>query len=103
MNMTSEREISIAVLKALKESPKGKMSISELKEEVPNFINLSSEDRRTSPTRPNEEMWGQRLRNIVSHREVEGNIIAEGYVIYDEISHTLKITEAGLKHIESLS
>ena len=102
MTKTSEHEISKAVMKVLYESPNGRMAVSELKDKVVKHLKLTDEDRKESTTRPNEEVWEQRLRNIVSHRGSEGNIIYEGYVEYDEESHSLEITEAGKKYAQRL-
>lgn len=59
---------------------------------------LSDEDRKQSPTRQNEEVWEQQVRNLVSHRTTEGNIICEGLAEYQP--DRLTITEAGRLHVE---
>jgi hypothetical protein len=43
-------------------------------------------------------MWEQQVRNLVSHRGTEGNIIAEGLATYTRGS--IIITEAGLLHLK---
>jgi hypothetical protein len=61
-------------------------------------LKLSTGDQEQSVTRPNEEMWEQQVRNLVSHRGTEGNIIAEGLATYTRGS--IIITEAGLLHLK---
>lgn len=93
MARTTEAEIGKAVLRILKDQPNGEASIPRLKRELPDYIKLTPEDCAPSPTRKNEEVWEQQVRNLVSHRNTPGNIIAEGYAEYRP--RWLKITEAG--------
>lgn len=44
-------------------------------------------------------MWEQQVRNLVSHRTTEGNIVAEGYATY--APDTLTITDAGRTHVKN--
>lgn len=94
--LTTEAEISEAVVKILKASKTGEAKISVLKKLVPTVIQLSPDDLVQSDTRPNEPMWEQRLRNIKSHSANEGNFIAEGYLTAPSRG-VLRITAAGLK------
>jgi hypothetical protein len=59
----------------------------------------SPEDRETSETRPPEEMWEQRVRNLKSHDKTPGNVIAEGFV--EQVEKGLyRLTEAGRLHLK---
>jgi len=49
-------------------------------------------------TRSGESMWEQQVRNLVSHRTTEGNIIAEGLADYRP--GRLTITKAGELHVQ---
>ena len=91
--MTSEAEIAIAVLRVLATRPNGEATFAALRLEVPKHIQLTAEDQRQSTTRPNEEMWEQRLRNITSHKASPGNVIHEGYA--EEIPGGLRLTPPG--------
>jgi len=74
--------------------------MNSLKRLVPDYINLTPEDRAKSPTRPNEAVWEQIVRNIVSHKNTPGNIIAEGFVQHHP--SRLIITDAGRTHLKHL-
>jgi len=97
---TSEQEISVAVLRICADSPDGETKTARIKQLVPGYINLTPDDLAGSPTRPNEAVWEQIVRNIVSHRKVEGNIIAEGYAEHQP--GAIKITNAGRLHLKHM-
>lgn len=94
----SEHAIGEAALKVLATCPGGTATIRVLKERIPNHVNFSAEDLRPSPTCSGEAMWEQQVRNLVSHRKTEGNIIAEGRAAYRP--GRLTITEAGRLHVQ---
>jgi hypothetical protein len=77
----TEGEIADVVEAILRERPGGKASIAELIAEIPNRVELSAEDLARSPTRPNEALWEQRVRNIRSHKGSPGNAIHDGRLI----------------------
>jgi hypothetical protein len=99
MAKTSEQAIGEAVLKILSSCPGGTATIRKIKELIPTHINLSSEDCIVSPTRKGEQLWEQQVRNIVSHRKSEGNIICEGLVEYKP--GRLTLTDAGFFHVKN--
>lgn len=99
-NRTGEPEISIAALEVARGRPGGWVSISQLKQMIPQYVKLTPEDLEDSPTREHEQLWHQIVGNIVSHRTTPGNIIAEGFVDY--IDNGLRITPAGLAHLKHL-
>lgn len=96
-NRTSEQEIAVAVLRICADAPNGEATIAHLKSFIPAYINLTPDDLKQSPTRPNEAMWEQIVRNIVSHRTALGNIIAEGFA--EHLTGSIKITDAGRLHL----
>ena len=98
MPRVTEAEIGGAVLAICANTATGECSIADLKAEIPNYIDLSAEDRVQSTTRPNEEMWEQQVRNLISHRTTPGNIICDGYADYT--GNAIKITAAGRAHIK---
>lgn len=97
MARTTEAQIGKAVLRILNDQATGEASIPRLKRELPKYLNLTPEDRAPSPTRANEEVWEQQVRNLVSHRNTPGNIIAEGYAQYRP--RWLKITDSGRRRV----
>ena len=77
--------------------PNGEATILQLKKRLPSVVNLSQADKKESITRAGEELWEQLVRNIVSHKAAEGNIIAEGLVNRPSRGK-LRLTEKGRLH-----
>jgi hypothetical protein len=98
----TEAKIGIATLLILASKPNGEALLSDIKKEMPDFIELTEDDRSRSVTRPNEEMWEQQVRNLISHRTAEGNIFAEGFADYTE-GEPLRITSSGRTHLENMN
>lgn len=98
-NKTSEAELSEVVLQILAGRKSGEASFNELIAEIPNRISLKSGDRLPSQTRSGEDIWEQRVRNITSHKDANGNFINEGYI--ESIPGGLRITDAGRKKVGS--
>ena len=93
MARVSETEVEIAVVKYLYGLAGHTATIREIKKALPNFLDLSTADRRQSDTRPSEELWEQQVRNIVSHRNTPGNFIFEGRL--EHAPGRLTLTPAG--------
>jgi len=94
---TTEFEISDIVLDILYDNGVGRATFRYLIREISGRITLTRADLEVSQTRPNEHVWEQRVRNISSHRRVEGNYISEGLLI--KINGGLQITEAGRRRV----
>ena len=97
-DLTTENEIAEAVLKVLAKSATGEASLASLRKRVPDYVKLTPADLEQSPTRKNEALWEQRLRNIKSHDKAEGNYIAEGYLTAPSRGR-LRITDAGRRRV----
>jgi hypothetical protein len=95
--ITSEAELSEAVLRILSVEPSGQATYSYLIATIRKTINLTVADKAPSLKRPLEEMWEQRVRNIRSHQGSSGNYITDG--LLKGIKGGLKITEAGSRHL----
>lgn len=93
LGRSSEHDIALAVLRYLATVPHGKATIGEIKRHLPSFINLTELDLEQSPTRVNECVWEQQVRNIVSHKNTEGNAINSGLLAHSP--GALEITDAG--------
>ncbi len=97
---TSESEFAIAALRIAAQRPGGEVTTETLKENIPDYIELTPGDLEPSDTRPNEKMYQQIVGNIVSHRrESEENIIFAGYAEYT--GSGIRITEAGRAYLKS--
>ena len=76
-----ENEIANAVKTYLWEVG-GSAPIGQIRQKLGHYIELNDQDRARSTTRPSEEVWEQLVRNIVCHRESEGNAVKNGDLIY---------------------
>lgn len=90
---TSESEIAEAVLSYLVGLPSGEATIADIKRHLRRSFNFTAADKEQSPTRTNEQMWEQLVRNIVSHRNSDGNYIHDRLLEYRP--RRLAITDAG--------
>lgn len=82
MSRVSEIDVATAVEKYLSGQPGGTATIYQIKKELPKYLTLSADDQEQSITRPNEELWEQQVRNIVSHRNSPGNFVYDGRLVY---------------------
>jgi len=99
MAKTSEPALGLAVMEVLAGEPNNEATVRTLIREVPNHVALTAEDHQQSDTRPNEEMWEQRVRNLKSHGTTPGNVIAEGFVEHIAKGR-YRLTEAGRLHLQ---
>lgn len=81
MSRVTESEIADAVVAILVGRPGGEATIAQLIAEIPSRIHLSAEDLAPSPTRRNEAIWEQQVRNITSHKGSPGNAIYDGKLV----------------------
>jgi hypothetical protein len=95
---STEHEIGQAALRYLHKCPGGRADIAAIKDHIRKNYPLTDADCEQSETRPNEEMWEQQVRNLVSHRGTEGNIINDGLIAYSP-GH-LEITDAGNSYLK---
>ena len=77
----SEGEVAIATERYLRDAG-GSATIGQIRRALPHYIELGANDREQSSTRPGEELWEQQVRNLVCHRDVEGNPIKAGRLRY---------------------
>jgi hypothetical protein len=82
MTKTPEPEFGLAVMQTLASEGGGEATVRTLIKRVPEFLKLTPDDQVQSDTRPHEEVWEQRVRNLKSHDKTPGNVIAEGYVAH---------------------
>ena len=83
-----EAEIASAVNTYLYDAG-GTATIGQIRRALRHYIELNDNDRRPSMTRPGEEVWEQQVRNIVCHRDSEGNPIKLGDILYSPRRLTL--------------
>ena len=68
MSKIAESELAEVIETILATRPNGEATIAQLIDEIPNHVTLSAGDLAQSPTRPNEPVWHQQVRNITSHK-----------------------------------
>lgn len=96
----SESEVALATLRVAATRDGGVATYDELRDELPNYLDLSAADRRRSLTRQNEEIWEQKIRNLKSHYQNTGNILFEGYA--EHIPDVgFRITTKGRRYLAS--
>ncbi|MBE0530272.1 MAG: hypothetical protein IH626_05550 [Rhodospirillales bacterium] len=101
MAKTSEQELGLAVMQVLGSQPNYSANVRDLIKYVPDYITLTEEDHQPSETRPGEEMWEQRVRNLKSHDTSEGNVIREGFVNHVK-EGTYQLANDGVLHLKSM-
>lgn len=95
----SENQVAYVAIQIAANQSNGIATFKRIKSDLPKYIDLSPEDRRMSKTRPREEVWEQRIRNIKSHYQSEGNYICEGYLEHVPRSG-YRITERGRRYLK---
>ena len=100
MTKTPEMKIGRAVMQVLASEAGGEATVKTLVKRVPEFVELTDEDRQPSETRSQEEVWEQRVRNLKSHDKTPGNVIAEGYVAHSGRGR-YKLTDNGRIHLKN--
>lgn len=90
---TTEAEFALAICNYLSKSSKGWAGLSDIYRHLTYMFPLTPADKEPSGSRDNEAMWEQQVRNIISHRDSEGNFIHDGYLLYERA--TLEITDRG--------
>jgi hypothetical protein len=80
-NQDRSREDHIAeAVEAYLKRAGGTATIRQIRRDLPKHASLTLQDRTPSPTRPGEELWEQQVRNIVCHRDSEGNFVKKGRI-----------------------
>lgn len=91
-NRISESDLLLPTLKILAGKPNGYLPTADLIGELEELFQPEGEDAAILDGR-HDTRFSQIVRNMVSHKETSGNIIALGYVEYDKPG--MRITQAG--------
>src|SRR5271156_6268494 len=97
-NRVSESDLLIPTLRILAEQPNGRMTTSRLIAELEAEFEPGDEAAEKLEGRQDTH-FSQIVRNMVSHKEVKGNIIAEGFALHLGSRSGLEITEVGRLHL----
>lgn len=88
-----ERDLVIPALKAAA-SNGGTISMSELIDEMIAEFDPSGEDSEIREGR-RDSKFSQKVRNLVSHREVSSSMFSRGYATYHKDIESREITDSG--------
>lgn len=80
-NRIDEGEVATATERYLMDAG-GTATIRQIRRALPAYLYLSTLDRQKSVTRPGEQLWEQQVRNLVCHRDSEGNPVKAGRLRY---------------------
>ena len=83
----------IGALRIAASKPNGRATTTQLKEEMPEYVDLTVQDLASSKTRPNESRYHQIIGNIISHQNSSSNIFERGLAVYT--GDGIQITDAG--------
>ena len=96
-----EREARVLVLKIAASQPERSATIGKLREEIPEYFDLSPADKAHSPSRKNEALWQIVVRNTISsHTTGMRTIFAQGWA--KKIPDGLKVTRRGMDYLNSI-
>lgn len=96
----SEADLLLPTLRILASQPNGSMTTSDLIVELTEVMNPQGEDAEILEGRQ-DTRFSQIVRNMVSHKDMQGNIIAEGFAVHLGRREGLQITEAGRLHLRN--
>ena len=96
----SEVEVALATMQYLNTLPGREATIDQIVAALPNYLKLDVADQKVSQTRPNEELWEQQVRNIVSHKLTNGNAIHDGYLVHRPPAR-LYLSDPGKAHLKA--
>jgi hypothetical protein len=96
-NRVSETDLKLPALLAARDEPNGRISTTKLISKLRLSMNLNSGDEEILPGR-NDDHFSQIVRNIKSHKNTPGNLIAEG--LLTPVWRGFQITDYGRKYLE---
>jgi len=100
----SEVDLVIPALRLAAGRPEGKISTSDLIEELTDLFQPTEKDAEIIPGR-RDTYFSQKVRNLISHREGEDSFIANGYADHYSEGHKkggIQITDKGRQLLKSL-
>lgn len=95
-----EKEARVLVLKIAARCPHHSATTEYIKDNVPEYVELSKEDRRQSASRANEERWRQIVGNVVSHAGTATGPFATGYA--ELTGDGITVTDHGLAYLNNM-
>lgn len=94
-----EPEARILALRIAAACPNHAASTAEIKNQIPDYIELTTMDLEPSQTRRHERKWQQIVGNVVSHQKSSTSIFSRGYAI--RTADGIRVTTEGLAFLKS--
>lgn len=91
-----EEEARNIVLKIAASCAGGHAATTYIKNSVPKYFELTTVDKRISPSRKNEQIWRQIVGNVISHK----SLFKKGLAFKDGAG--LTVTPEGLSYLKSI-
>lgn len=98
----TEADLLLPTLRILAARPNGSASTSDLIADLTKVMNPQGDDAEILNGRQ-DTRFSQIVRNMISHKDQSGNIIAEGFAIHTGRREGLQITDTGRLHLENAS
>ncbi len=95
-----EPEARVLALKIASKCSNRSATTEYIKDAVPDYIELSEQDRLPSSSRGSEERWRQIVGNVVSHSGEARGPFAKGYAVLTDAG--LSVTQEGLVYLNSI-
>ena len=95
-----EREARVLALKIAAKCPNRTATTEFIKDNVPDYVELSEQDLLPSETRPREQRWQQIVGNVISHRETPRGPFQMGYATRTDDG--LAVTEEGVAYLNNM-
>lgn len=94
----SEKQIREEALRELSMSKTGKLTTTELIELLENRLKPTGKDAEIAEGR-GDTYFSQKVRNLVSHRNVGPGFTTNNFAIYDSSDESWEITDEGRKQV----
>jgi hypothetical protein len=95
-----EPEARILALKIAVTRPKRQAATIYIKERIPEYVPLTREDLKPSPTRKNEKKWQQVVGNVISHHAQSTSIFSQGYA--NRTDDGIRVTRLGIEYLNDM-
>jgi hypothetical protein len=93
----TEAEIRAAALAELAKSPSGRLTTSQLIDRLIDRMSPTGHDAEVAANR-SDTYFSQKVRNLVSHRDVGTGLQARGLAVYNSEDESWIITDDGRAH-----
>lgn len=95
-----EPEARILALRIAASQPNREASTTYIKDHIQDYIALTPNDLKPSPTRPQEQRWQQITGNVISHSNTSTSIFTRGFA--ERTADGIRVTDLGVKHLAKL-